>query len=138
MAKKRHYLKVVRTVYSYEVSLLERAEMAEQGTDEKEEVVFVYPEGDTPDFTKFEVPFAIHEADEGEYECFVGNPPLVKESMHICKESAYDTGDRLGLTDKQIEKLITALYEVNFEVDVSTGEIVTVNGRHLEAGQGQS
>lgn len=60
---------------------------------------------------------------------------LVKEYLHCSKESMRDTADRHGLTDEQSDKLITALYEVEFLVDVDTGTIFSVDGKILNTAE---
>ncbi len=49
--------------------------------------------------------------------------------LHISKESAYS---REELTPEQQTKLITALHEVKFVVNVTTGTIVAVNDKILD------
>ena len=77
-------------------------------------------------------PFSIEEATEEEYERFQDPPPLVVEYLHCDKDSMRGTGETLGLTEEQTNKLITALYEVRFVVDVTMGTIVAVDGKILE------
>jgi hypothetical protein len=56
---------------------------------------------------------------------------LVKEYLHISKDTAYGR----DLPVPEVEKLITALYEVEFLVDVDTGTIFAVNGKILSTGE---
>lgn len=57
---------------------------------------------------------------------------LVKHYLHISKDTAWDKARELGLTDEQAHKLISALYEVEFIVDVDTGGILSVNRQCLD------
>lgn len=64
---------------------------------------------------------------------------LVKEYLHVDKGSIYEMQqegdlkglDGLSLTDVEADHLISALYEVEFEIDVDTEQIVSVNGKNL-------
>ncbi len=60
---------------------------------------------------------------------------LVKDYLHVDKDSAYDVQERLGLTDEQRNKLITALYEIEFLVDVDSGTLFAVNGKILDTAE---
>jgi len=75
------------------------------------------------------------EATEFEYQCFKGDPPLVVEYLRCDKDSMRDTAEGLGLTKEQSDRLITALYEVRFLVDVTTGTIFAVNGKILDTAE---
>ena len=57
---------------------------------------------------------------------------LVKYSLHIERDSVGEFAEAEGLSDEQATKLITALYEVDFLVDVETGTIHSVNGKILD------
>lgn len=55
--------------------------------------------------------------------------------LHGSKESNYEKGVQLGLSDKALENFVYALYEVKFDVNVDKDgntEIVAVDGRKLE------
>ena len=51
---------------------------------------------------------------------------VVTDSLGATKDSCYEHGDELGLTEKQIRNLINALHEVEFEIDVDTGDILSI------------
>lgn len=60
---------------------------------------------------------------------------LVSHNMGIDKSTAWEKSDEIegdALTDDQVMNLITALYEVVFQVDVDTGAIFAVNGKILD------
>lgn len=58
-----------------------------------------------------------------------------KMYLHGEKESNYELGEKLGLSEEAIKNFAYALYEVEFEVEVDTktGDytIIAVNGRKL-------
>jgi hypothetical protein len=60
---------------------------------------------------------------------------IVESYLHGCKESAYDIQKDMGLTDEQRDNLVTALYEVQFEIDVDTGDILSVDGKKFGKGE---
>ena len=60
---------------------------------------------------------------------------LIKDWLHGGKEAGWEHGEELGLTDGEIHKLIGALLEVEFLVDVETGTIFAVNGKILGTAQ---
>lgn len=60
---------------------------------------------------------------------------LVKDYLRVDKDSVYDKQDERGLSDEQRDKLRTALYEVEFLVDVDSGTIFTVNGKILDTAE---
>ncbi len=53
---------------------------------------------------------------------------IIKAYLHCDKDYAYDLSEKSGL---ERDDILNSLYEVEFELDSSTGEILRVNGRDL-------
>ncbi len=100
-------------------------------------ILYVWSSEESPpvQVNSIETPYTCMEATEAEYKCYNGDPPLVVEYLHCEKDSIRGTAEALGLTDEQTDKLITALYEVRFLVDVTTGTIFAVDGKILDTAQ---
>ena len=102
-----------------------------------ETVLDVWPAKENPPMSLFSIepPITFKEASEEEYKCFKGDPPLITQWLNCDKSAMYETAEDEGLTDEQAKKLITALLEVKFVVDVTTGTIVAVNDKILATAQ---
>lgn len=60
---------------------------------------------------------------------------LVKYYLHIDKDSAFDIQEREQLSDEQTHRLYSALYEVEFLVDVDNRTIFAVDGKILDTAE---
>ena len=102
-----------------------------------EKVLNVWPAKENPPMSLFSIepPITFKEASEEEYRCFKRDPPLVVAYLHGDKDAIDQTAEDEGLTDEQTLKLKTALHEVEFVVDVTTGTLVAVNGKILDTAQ---
>ena len=74
------------------------------------------------------------EIDKQAKALLVGNK-IVKAYLHSDKSNMYNCGEEDGLTEKQLENFVYALYEVEFELIVDkegNAKVLTVDGKMLE------